>query len=145
MHGRPRRPPKAADAASIAKAERLRSLQADFLHCHQNQIYTKEALETSSKLLEINPEVYTAWNYRKIAVGRLLESETDSDKIKSILDEELRVVENALRQNVKSYGAWHHRKWVMSKGFSSLDHEFKLLDKFLKVDARNFHGWNYRR
>ncbi|KAF3790154.1 Geranylgeranyl transferase type-2 subunit alpha [Nymphaea thermarum] len=145
MHGRPRRPPKAADAASIAKAERLCSLQADFLRSHQNQIYTREALETSSKLLQINPEAYTTWNYRKIAVSRLLESETDHDKIKSILDEELRVVENALWQNPKSYGAWHHRKWVISKGFSSLDHEFKLLNELLKKDTRNFHGWNYRR
>ncbi|KAF3790151.1 Geranylgeranyl transferase type-2 subunit alpha [Nymphaea thermarum] len=126
MHGRPRRPPKAADAASIAKAERLHSLQADFLRSRRNQIYTREALETSSKLLQINPEAYTAWNYRKIAVSRLLESKTDHDKIKSILDEELRV-------NPKSYGAWHRRKWVISKGFSSPDHEFKLLNEFLKV------------
>lgn len=54
-------------------------------------------------------------------------------------------MESALRQNFKSYGAWHHRKWVISKGHSSVDHELRLLDKFQKADSRNFHAWNYRR
>lgn len=54
-------------------------------------------------------------------------------------------VERALRRNCKSYGAWHHRKRVLSKGFSSTDLEFRLLDQFLKVDSRNFQGWNHRR
>ncbi|OVA01846.1 Leucine-rich repeat [Macleaya cordata] len=145
MHGRPRKPLKPEDAASIEKAAKLRTLQSQLLHNHHNQIYTKEALDLSSKLLESNPELYTAWNYRKLAVQHNLLSETDHDSIKSILDEELRIVEIALRRNFKSYGAWHHRKWVLSKGLSSLDHEFKLLDKFQKADARNFHAWNYRR
>lgn len=54
-------------------------------------------------------------------------------------------VENALRQNFKSYGAWHHRKWVLGKGHSSINQELKLLDQFQKQDSRNFHAWNYRR
>lgn len=55
--------------------------------------YTKEALELSSKLLEINPECYTAWNYRKHAVQHsLFESNLDPDSVNSILDQELRVV-----------------------------------------------------
>ena len=54
-------------------------------------------------------------------------------------------VESALRQNYKSYGAWHHRKWVLSKGYSSIEREFRLLDQFLKADSRNFNGWNYLR
>ncbi|KAF8377389.1 hypothetical protein HHK36_030766 [Tetracentron sinense] len=110
-----------------------------------NCIYTKESLEICSKLLEINPEAYTAWNYRKLAVEHYLQSETDPDSIKTILSEELRLVESALRRNFKSYGAWHHRKWVLSKGDLSLDHEFRLLDQFQKADSRNFNAWNYRR
>ncbi|XP_058069367.1 geranylgeranyl transferase type-2 subunit alpha 1 [Magnolia sinica] len=146
MHGRPRKPLKPEDeAASLAKAAKLRTLQNQLLHIHHNRIYDKEALEISSKLLEINPEIYTAWNYRRLAVENNLRSEIDPDSIKALLDEELRVVESALRRNFKSYGAWHHRKWVLSKGFSSIEKEFKLLDQFLKADSRNFHGWNYRR
>eukprot|EP00262_Sarcandra_glabra_P008383 TRINITY_DN21900_c0_g1_i1.p1 TRINITY_DN21900_c0_g1~~TRINITY_DN21900_c0_g1_i1.p1 ORF type:complete len:707 (+),score=80.64 TRINITY_DN21900_c0_g1_i1:80-2200(+) len=145
MHGQPRKPPKPEDAASIAKAANLQTLQSQLLQNHKNKIYTKEALEISSKLLEINPEVYTAWNYRKLGVEHYLRDEIDHDSIKTILNEELRVVEIALRRNPKCYGAWHHRKWVLKKGFSSIDHEFRLVDQLLKADSRNFHGWNYRR
>ncbi|KAH9756187.1 Geranylgeranyl transferase type-2 subunit alpha 1 [Citrus sinensis] len=147
MHGRPRKPLKPEDAAaSAAKAEKLRVLQSQFLHNHHNHIYSKEAVELSTKLLETNPELYTAWNYRKLAVQhKLTENDSDPDSLKSILDEELRVVESALRQNFKSYGAWHHRKWILSKGHSSIDNELRLLDKFQKADSRNFHAWNYRR
>ena len=55
--------------------------------------YSKEALDVNAKLLEINPESYTAWNYRKLAVQHnLTHSNSDPDSAKSILDEELRVV-----------------------------------------------------
>ena len=50
-----------------------------------------------------------------------------------------------MRRNVKSYGAWFHRKWVIQFGLSSLEHEYQLLDYLLNSDARNFHGWSYRR
>ncbi|KAG8501881.1 hypothetical protein CXB51_004655 [Gossypium anomalum] len=134
------------EAASVAKAQKLRALQTQFFSFHHNKIYTKEAVELSAKLLEINPESYTPWNYRKLAVEHYLsQPDCNPDSIKSVLDDELRVVENALRQNFKSYGAWHHRKWVISKGHSSIDNELRLLDKFQKADSRNFHAWNYRR
>ncbi|PIM98297.1 Protein geranylgeranyltransferase type II, alpha subunit [Handroanthus impetiginosus] len=130
MHGRPRKAPTQEEQkASSLKAAKLRELQSQVLHFHHNKIYTKEAIELSAKLLESNPEHYTF----------------DSETIQSILDEELRVVENALKKNFKSYGAWHHRKWVLSKGHSSTDKELKLLGKFQKLDSRNFHAWNYRR
>ncbi|XP_057530358.1 geranylgeranyl transferase type-2 subunit alpha 1 [Amaranthus tricolor] len=144
MHGRPRNPEKPVDeAASAAKASKLRILQSQFLQFHHLKNYDKEAIDVSSKLLEINPEFYTAWNYRKLAVNHFL-NQPGADP-ESILNEELRIVESALRQNFKSYGAWHHRKWVLSKGQSSVDHELRLLDKFQKADSRNFHAWNYRR
>jgi hypothetical protein len=53
--------------------------------------YSKEALDLSAKLLEINPECYTAWNYRKLAVQHNL-SQSDSDSIASIFDQELKLV-----------------------------------------------------
>ncbi|CAL0307795.1 unnamed protein product [Lupinus luteus] len=147
MHGRPRKPLKPEDTTALsAKAEKLRSLQSQFLTNHHNHIYTKEALDLNAKLVENNPEWHTAWNYRKLAVKNFLSpSESDPDYVKSILDEELRVVECALRKNFKSYSAWHHRKWVLSKGHSSIDNELRLLDAFQKLDRRNFHAWNYRR
>ncbi|KAJ4950557.1 hypothetical protein NE237_027389 [Protea cynaroides] len=145
MHGRPRKAPKPDDEASAAKAAQLQTLQVQLLQNHHDKIYTKEALEICAKLVEVNPEHYTAWNYRKLAVESILRSETDADAIKAILTQELRVAESALRRNFKCYAAWYHRKWVLNKGFLSLDHEFRLLDQFQKLDSRNFHAWNYRR
>ncbi|XP_047266989.1 geranylgeranyl transferase type-2 subunit alpha 1 isoform X2 [Capsicum annuum] len=149
MHGRPRKAPTQEEQEAFTiKASKLRSLQSQFLQFHHKKVYTKEALDVSAKLLESNPEYYTAWNYRKIAVQHNLnlpEVGENEESIKSILDEELRLVENALRKNFKSYGAWHHRKWVLSKGHSSTDKELLLLSKFQKADSRNFHAWNYRR
>ncbi|XP_071703066.1 geranylgeranyl transferase type-2 subunit alpha 1-like [Rutidosis leptorrhynchoides] len=151
MHGRPRKSATPVDENALAlKASKLRSLQSQFLHNHHNNIYTKEALEINAKLIEANPEFMTAWNYRKLAFQYNLSSQSDAEKsdpdqIKSIIDEELRVVENALRKNFKSYGAWHHRKWVVSKGNTSTEREMGLLNIFQKQDTRNFHAWNYRR
>lgn len=150
MHGIPRKPPTQEEQHhSSLKAAKLRDLQSQLLHFHHNKIYTKEAIEISAKLLESNPEHYTGWNYRKLAVQHLLDQQkengVDSESVQSIFDEELGLVENALKKNFKAYGAWHHRKWVLSKGHSSSDRELRLLGKFQKLDPRNFHAWNYRR
>ncbi|CAA0841929.1 RAB geranylgeranyl transferase alpha subunit 1 [Striga hermonthica] len=150
MHGRPRKAlTEEEQRASSLKAAKLRDLQSQVLHFHHNKIYTGEAIEISAKLLESNPEHYTGWNYRKLAVQHLIDQRSkggaDSESIQSIFYEELRIVENALKRNFKSYGAWHHRKWVLSKGHSSTDRELRLLGRFQKLDARNFHAWNYRR
>ncbi|KAM0841556.1 hypothetical protein ACQ4PT_058930 [Festuca glaucescens] len=139
MHGQPRRPKKPEDgAAAVAKAAKLRDLQAQVLHNHHTSTYTEEALGLSFKLLEINPEAYTAWNYRKLALRHNLK---EPEAIKSVVDDELRVVEAALRANLKSYGAWYHRKWLLNQKLTPVDskREFGLLDKLLKLDARNFH------
>lgn len=148
MHGRPRAtqgPDPARQRDEQAKIASLQSLLEEVLHNHRQRNYSKKALQQNSGLLETNPEVYTAWNYRKVAVTHLLESQQDEAARKSVLDEELQVVERALMRNFKSYGAWHHRKWVIQFGLSSLNREYQLLDKLLTSDARNFHGWNYRR
>ncbi|XP_020886577.1 geranylgeranyl transferase type-2 subunit alpha 2 [Arabidopsis lyrata subsp. lyrata] len=130
-----RRPRNAASKpeASAAKAFKLRSIQSQFMSNHHRKIYTQEAIQLSAKLLAINPEAYTAWNYRKLAVEDNLSRIDDSDPslVNSILNEELEVVAIALRRNIKSYGAWYHRKWI--------------LNKYQKLDLRNFHAWNYRR
>lgn len=127
MHGRPRKAPKPEEEeASTAKAVKLRSLQSHFLSNHHHKMYpsssflslpdfhlsssswiflfvssyTQEAIELSTKLLEINPEAYTAWNYRKLAVeDRLSQIKSDPDLIKSILDEELSVVSFSCQWN----------------------------------------------
>nr|XP_043608584.1 geranylgeranyl transferase type-2 subunit alpha 1-like [Erigeron canadensis] len=151
MHGRPRKTSSKSpeeEQASALKASKLRSLQSQSLHFHHNHNYSKEALEINAKLIEANPEFMTAWNFRKLAFLHNInqsDNEAPPDRIKSIIDQELQVVESALRKNFKSYGAWDHRKWVLSKGNTSTERELGLLNLFQKQDSRNFHAWNYRR
>ncbi|KAL4312342.1 hypothetical protein GQ457_01G046990 [Hibiscus cannabinus] len=103
MHGRPRKASKPEDeAASITKAQKLRTLQTQFFSFHHSKIYTKEAVELSAKLLEINPESYTAWNYRKLAVEHYLsQPDCNPEYVKSLLDDELRVVRRSLTVQCK--------------------------------------------
>lgn len=110
-------------------------------------------------MLEHNPEVYTAWNWRREVVGPLLDedkgstcspsssSEDNEDKIK-LAQAELDLAEKSLRRNPKCYSAWHQRRWILLKR-PFLRHllklELALVDKLLDVDARNFHAWAHRR
>ncbi|KAL5226129.1 hypothetical protein ABZP36_012768, partial [Zizania latifolia] len=140
MHGRRHRPDKLEDAAAAdAKAAKLCGLQTQVLRNHHYRTYTKEALGLSFKLLEM-PEAYAAWNYLKVAFQHNLGELSELEAIKSAIDDDLRV-------NPKSYGAWYHQKWLLIQKLAPVDFklEFGLLDRLLKVDARNFHGWNYRR
>ncbi|KAG2307818.1 hypothetical protein Bca52824_027566 [Brassica carinata] len=132
------------EAASAAKVVKLRSFQSRFMSNHHHKIYTKEAIDLSTKLLEINPRrIITELPPARQKIP--FHEESNPHLVKSILDEELKVVESTLRQNFKSYGAWHHRKWVLSKGHSSVGNELRLLDKFQSLYSRNFHAWNYLR
>jgi hypothetical protein len=61
--------------------------------------YTKEAIGLSFKLLEINPEAYTAWNYRKLAFQHNIKELSDPEAIRSAVDDELRVVSSLIYQH----------------------------------------------
>lgn len=61
---------------------------------------------------------------------------------------ELKVTQDAITKNPKSYSAWHHRQWTIAHfppPLVSIDHEIGLCNLMLEGDERNFHCWNYRR
>eukprot|EP00899_Mesostigma_viride_P008144 jgi/Mesvir1/17330/Mv07725-RA.1 len=72
-------------------------------------------------------------------------------KLREVVEEELKLAEKALRKNAKAYGPWYHRKWVLSLalrhgiGSDLLQRELLLCAKLLDADERNFHGWLHRR
>lgn len=105
--------------------------------------YDPASLELSAKLLELNPEVYTVWNYRREALEATVQG--GGEEAVAAIAGELAVTERALMRNPKSYSTWHHRKWAVATGFCSLEHELALVEKLLDADERNFHGWAYRR
>lgn len=73
---------------------------------------------------------------------------TTSSMMLSLLETELPLTQAALQRNPKAYGAWMHRKWVLSSVKPPplvLEQELALTTQFLSLDERNFHCWNYRR
>lgn len=46
---------------------------------------------------------------------------------KALAQQELQLTQAALGRNPKSYGSWHHRKWIIQMRLVSLDDELKLV------------------
>lgn len=100
------------------------------------------SLSLSATLLEHNPEAYTAWNFRREALGPVLAA--GGAAAVEAAAAELALTEKALLRNPKSYAAWHARRWVVGHRLASLAAEVRLVDALLDVDARNFHAWAHR-
>ncbi|KAL2714473.1 geranylgeranyl transferase type-2 subunit alpha-like isoform X1 [Vespula squamosa] len=62
-----------------------------------------------------------------------------------MLEKELTLTENCLKNNPKSYSVWHQRWWVMEHiQKPDWEKELTLCTKCLNLDERNFHCWDYR-
>ena len=118
-------------------------LTAEVLTRRAAHNFDNESLALAARLLELNPEVYTVWNFRREALATKLDA--GGPEAVSLAAEELSLSEKSLGRNPKSYSAWHHRKWIVSKGLTSLEAELALVSKLLDIDERNFHAWGYRR
>ncbi|KAI3437691.1 hypothetical protein D9Q98_000140 [Chlorella vulgaris] len=148
MHGRPRlkasAPPDPERVkAAEKKAALFGQLAGEVLARSAAKRYDPESLALSAKLLELHPEMYTGWNYRRTALVPVLEA--GGEAAVAAVAGELALTQRALLKNHKSYSTWHHRRWVVAKGFCSLEHELQLVNMLLDGDSRNFHGWGYRR
>ena len=68
MHGRRRQTPEEAAArreASLPRVKALRALQADVVRRRRDRVHTAESMAVAGRLLEINPDVAIAWNFRR--------------------------------------------------------------------------------
>jgi len=108
------------------------------------QRYDTESLALAAKLLELNPEVYTVWNFRKEGIAAVLDGE-DAEAARDCAKQELELTQRALMKNPKSYSTWQHRKWIVARKLLPVERELELVGKLLNADERNFHGWGYRR
>ncbi|KAK4321731.1 hypothetical protein Pmani_007472 [Petrolisthes manimaculis] len=110
-----------------------------------SNIHDEEGLKITAQLLTANPDAATLWNFRR-EILLAMKEELDEEKWSTKLLGEMGVVESCLGKNHKSYGAWHHRAWVMNTHPAPpWKDELKLCNKYLKMDERNFHCWDYRR
>lgn len=69
----------------------------------------------------------------------------DNAKLVEFCENELRLTEQCLIANPKSYGSWHHRYWVLSNHpKANWQREFDLCNKYLSADDRNCRYYFYK-
>ncbi|CAM9380964.1 unnamed protein product [Phaeothamnion confervicola] len=115
-----------------------------------------DAMDLLAKVIRLNPDSYSLWNYRREAVLSLLsqigdEQPANGAAVAGIYQTELSLAAAAIRRNPKSYATWHHRRWALERGLEAvggadaLDRELELCTQLLELDARNFHCWRHRK
>lgn len=136
-------------AAMQKKIAMFTKLSSKILSLRKAKVCSPTALMLTEQMLVRNPDWYTGWNYRReillstFAAAAAGGGGTTAEAAQCAL--ELELTQKALKTgNPKSYGAWHHRKWVFCRGFTDVAKELALCKLFLSFDERNFHCWNYR-
>lgn len=135
------------------KIDFYKRLCSKVLQGNKQNVYNEEYYQLVTELLEWNPELYTAWNYRKELIthylfGKIEEGGVDDEDAAKhrILSEELQFVLAKLKRSPKSYWIWNHRMWCLKLDkLSDWKMELKLIETFMMADSRNYHVWSYRR
>ncbi|KAI5151595.1 geranylgeranyl transferase type-2 subunit alpha [Enteropsectra breve] len=120
----------------------------------------KDSEEKWKRMVVLNPDDYRCWNLLKEKYlhsdGMRLIMKEYSEKA---ISEMLKLTQDAIEANPKSYFPWHHRlifitlllehnaEDVNNRELSEkmLAREKRLCNILLQMDPRNFHCWNYLR
>ncbi|TFK86372.1 rab-protein geranylgeranyltransferase [Polyporus arcularius HHB13444] len=141
-----------------AKLKEFQGLTAEVLSRKKGNDFDKESFELTTRLLHVNPEFYTVWNYRRrILLNGIFPTSTPV-QINDVLSDDLSLTTTLLKQHPKVYWIWNHRQWCLRQvpdGPTDADpngwrqsywnKELFVVEKMLEVDPRNFHAWTYRR
>ncbi|KAJ3843297.1 rab-protein geranylgeranyltransferase [Lentinula raphanica] len=166
MHGvkRARQTPEALEARRLKEKSKLRdylALTDNVLARKKRNDWSSEALHATTQLLQVNPEFYTIWNYRRHILVKGMFPDSTPEKIKNLLDDDLALTMAALKIHPKVYWIWTHREWCLknvpngpgteddgdARGWEKelWNQELFVVEKLLDADPRNFHAWSYRR
>ncbi|KOX68050.1 Geranylgeranyl transferase type-2 subunit alpha [Melipona quadrifasciata] len=106
----------------------------------KDKIYDDELMMVTERM--VNPDIYTLWNIRREAFTN---NDWDEKLLEEFYQNELRLTENCLNENPKSYWVWYQRIWITNHlAECNWKKELMLCTKCLNLDDRNFHCWNYR-
>lgn len=96
--------------------------------------HSERVLELTETIIRRNPAHYTVWGYRMATLLAL----------KKDLGEELELMNEFARVNLKSYQVWHHRLTLMTH-ISPKDpqEEIDYIHEALLPDPKNYHTWAY--
>ncbi|CCM02932.1 uncharacterized protein FIBRA_05047 [Fibroporia radiculosa] len=141
-----------------AKLKEYLILADSVLARRKRKDWSKDALELTTRVLQINPELYTVWNYRRDIFLNGIFPTSEPSQVNDILSNDLSFTMTHLKQHPKVYWIWNHRRWCLEAvpdgptqddadgwRISNWNKELFVVEKMLDVDARNFLAWNYRR
>lgn len=140
------------------KAEMISDLLSVVLKDSRSKKDTSpELLDRTSKLLMMNPDCYTLWNYRREILIETLAEQGLSNEIspsgiegetvfsglstpsgdalyfvseaegKTIREQELLLTQQCIQKNPKSYPSWYHREWIVRR-FQCIDQGHQELE-----------------
>lgn len=141
-------------AKDAPKIQKYRTLTDSVLDKQLNSSYNQESFDLTTKLLNLNPELYTIWNFRRDILSNFTfkqinnndDNEDNSKLIMKIIEDDLSFTVEQLYKFPKCYWIWDHRKWLLKlNNLTNLKNELKLIHVFFQSDSRNYHVWQYRR
>jgi hypothetical protein len=127
MHGRAKleRPPSAQELeADQQKSAAYSKLVVILQTLKSNGDRSEQTLELSGQMLRKNPDYYSLWNFRReilisnnanIGLAIKMDTKINSEGGMTIAEKELRLSQEAIIKNPKSYGAWYHRVWIIDR------------------------------
>lgn len=103
-----------------------------------------EALDSTTRLLSINPEYYSVWNYRRTILLRMFETGDLTTRVQ-LLQNDMMMLQQTMKTHPKVYWLWNHRRWCLQNLPQSEPNDFdgkwrkelRLVDMMLDMDARN--------
>ncbi|PCH38278.1 protein prenylyltransferase [Wolfiporia cocos MD-104 SS10] len=141
-----------------AKLKEYLALTENVLQKKKCSDWSKDAFDLTTRILHINPEFYTIWNYRRNILVNGIFPSSSAAEINDLLSTDLSLTTAHLKQHPKVYWIWNHRRWCLANvpdgptdddpdswRKADWNKELYVVEKMLDADARNFHAWNYRR
>jgi geranylgeranyl transferase type-2 subunit alpha len=152
MHGRAKleRPPSAQELeADQQKSAAYSKLVGILQTLKSNGDRSEQTLELSGQMLRKNPDYYSLWNFRReilisnnanIGLAIKMDTKINSEGGMTIAEKELRLSQEAIIKNPKSYGAWYHRVWIIDRFEVDISSEIgeKLLCYELRITDFDF-------
>ncbi|KAF8906800.1 hypothetical protein CPB84DRAFT_1822739 [Gymnopilus junonius] len=99
----------------LSKTDEFTKLSDATLARKKERDWSRDAFDLTTRLLQINPEFYTIWNYRRLILLNGLFVNAPAELVKDILLDELGMTMSALKAHPKVYWIWNHRRWCLEQ------------------------------
>lgn len=140
MHGRLKVRTSAEEAIRKKKEQDLKAkayrhgMDKIFAMRSEN-LLDQSLLDLTGKILSVNPDLSTLWNIRRECILKMTSGEEPD---KTLFERDLGFTELCLQVQPKSYGAWHHRVWILENSPEpDWNREVTLCTVYLRKDERN--------